>query len=171
MTVDVKLFAERVRSLREAMGWSRKKLADLAGVSYHQVVKWELATRGTTADRVAKLYEVFGVTPKQFWDTGYIPGEFPLDKKASTTPVIDAGVPEVDEEGRALKCPRCQRAGYTKSATYCSTCGFPLLNLCSGRDSHVNPPPARYCETCGAKTFWGMTDDELDANGIPRFGG
>jgi len=167
MTVDVKLFAKRVRSLREAMGWSRKKLADLAGVSYHQVVKWELGTRGTTADRVAKLYEVFGVTPKQFWDTGYIPGEFPLDKKASTTPVIDAGVPKVDDDGRAIVCPRCKNDEHSDIAIYCSSCGLPLYNMCSGDDRHKNVPSARFCELCGARTYWNMDEAELQKHGVP----
>lgn len=169
--MDAKRLGKRIATLRRARGWTQEYLANRVGVGRQQISVWENGHQTVSGKNLLRLYDVFDVTPEQFWDASYVPGKLPLNKKAPITPVIDAGVPEVDEEGRALKCPRCQRAGYTKSATYCSTCGFPLLNLCSGRDRHVNPPPARYCETCGAKTFWGMTDDELDANGIPRFGG
>lgn len=168
--MDINLFAKRVRTLREARGWSRRKLAELVGVSYHQVIKWELATRGTTADRVIKLCEVFGVTPKQFWDENYIPGGLFYSKSGPIAGgVIGSSTLQVDEDGRALSCPRCKNDGYSNIATYCPRCGFPLKNLCSGAERHVNSPSAFFCETCGSKTFWGMNSDELKAHGIPDY--
>jgi len=140
----------------------------MVGVTRQQVQHWEYGDQGTTTRRFQMICTAFGVTPEQFWDDGYIPGDlFGDNEKAPTTSVIDAGVPKVDDNSRAFVCPRCKNDEHSETATYCAKCAFPLYNLCSGDDRHRNVPAARFCETCGAKTFWGMDSGELEEHGVP----
>ena len=67
-------------------------------------------------------------------------------------------------EGTALKmrvpfperCPVCG-SDAMPSGGECPDCGYPVYNRCRAeynRPSHINPPDARFCETCGASTLY-----------------
>lgn len=69
---------------------------------------------------------------------------------------------ELDEYGRAIKCPRCQNEEIT-GGNYCKICGVDVINRCNniGMDWNGNPVAicneiaegnARYCISCGHKT-------------------
>lgn len=52
-------FADFLRAHREARGWSRAKLADLAGVHYTLISRVEHSERRPTLDLVRELARVF----------------------------------------------------------------------------------------------------------------
>lgn len=167
--MNKELFSRRVRQLREAKGLTREQFAELVGVSYHQVVKWELGRQTTTVKRLAEIMSVLDVTPEEFWDENYIPGS--LFGHGSARGVR---IPDVDERQRALRCPRCNApSSYNADddAKYCYSCGYPMFNLCVGPEHHINPAHARYCGKCMERTVWSMTEEELQQAGfrVPPF--
>lgn len=165
--MDIQAFGSRVARLRKYMGWTQDELAELVGVSRQQVQNWEYGRKGTTTKRLLALYEVFGVTPEQFWDLDYLPGGlWSNNGDTSAHRTVVAGVPDVDERQRALRCPRCSSKSYNDDSTYCYKCAFPMYNLCS-KEKHINPAIARFCGQCGSKTFWAMTEEELIQAGVP----
>lgn len=178
--MDLKIFGRRVAQLRNLKGWTQDRLADEVGVSRQQVQNWEYGLKGTTTKRLLSLCNALGVTPEQFWDSDYTPGDDLFSAgEAHHAPTIDSvldrGVPEVDERQRTLRCPRCGAHRSSTSITndgalYCYSCAFPQYNLCSGSERHINPAHARFCGTCGSKTFWAMDADELDRAGVPPLG-
>lgn len=167
--MDRELFPVRLRALRESRGLTREELGNLVGVSYNQVVNWELGRRFAPLSRLKRIYEALGVTPEQFWNKCYMPRRL-FKKNAPTSGVIGAGIPDIDENGRAITCPRCGNDSHSAIAMYCSECAFPLFNMCSGEERHKNVPSAKYCEMCGAQTYWSMSEDELQTHGIPPLG-
>lgn len=59
---------------------------------------------------------------------------------------------------RVKICPRCGNTQFSENAYYCRICGTDLYNYCdgsAGEGQHVNPSNARFCETCGAPTYFG----------------
>ncbi|MPL99689.1 hypothetical protein SDC9_45909 [bioreactor metagenome] len=70
------------------------------------------------------------------------------------------------ETNKVEECPRCHNELFSENASYCRICGLVLKNACipePEQDSygnyydpepHQNPPDARFCETCGAKTVY-----------------
>ncbi|QGG47320.1 ImmA/IrrE family metallo-endopeptidase [Heliorestis convoluta] len=69
----------------------------------------------------------------------------------------------VDQDGRAVECPRCGNEVFSDEARYCKICGALVVNYCLGRSmpvpfikdliSHpINDGNARYCKECGSKT-------------------
>lgn len=165
--MDVKEFGRRVATLRKHMGWTQDQLAHKMGVTRQQVQNWEYGLRGTTTKRLMKLYEVFRVTPEEFWDPEFVPNQLPLDGASKRDKV-----PDVNERQRAVRCPRCKSIGNDEpdeDLLYCYNCGYPMYNICTGEEKHVNPPSARYCGRCAARTVWSMTDDELAEIGIPAY--
>lgn len=165
--MDAKRLGKRIATLRRARGWTQEYLANRIGVGRQQISVWENGHQTVSGKNLLRLYDIFDVTPEQFWDASYVPGKLPLNKKAPITPVIDAGVPEVDDDGRAIVCPRCKNDEHSDIAIYCSSCGLPLYNMCSGDDRHKNVPSARFCELCGARTYWNMDEAELQKHGVP----
>lgn len=70
---------------------------------------------------------------------------------------------EVDENGKALVCPRCGNEEISEEAIYCKICAATLVNECTNKeyDSNgvliwaCNTPAdgnARYCFRCGSQT-------------------
>lgn len=67
---------------------------------------------------------------------------------------------------RLTKCPRCGNEEFSSDASHCRICGFELYNTCDGEticddfgnydhtEYHRNPGNARFCEKCGAKTYF-----------------
>lgn len=165
--MDAKRLGKRIATLRRARGWTQEYLANRVGVGRQQISVWENGHQAVSGKNLLRLYDIFDVTPEQFWDASYVPGKLPLNKKAPITPVIDAGVPKVDDDGRAIVCPRCKNDEHSDIAIYCSSCGLPLYNMCSGDDRHKNVPSARFCELCGARTYWNMDEAELQKHGVP----
>lgn len=63
---------------------------------------------------------------------------------------------ELDEEMRAVKCPRCGSDQFDDFNDRCSICGTYLHNHCHGAsfNMHDNAGNARFCEKCGASTYY-----------------
>ncbi|HEY7330139.1 MAG TPA: helix-turn-helix transcriptional regulator [Gemmataceae bacterium] len=63
MAKDVRAvqFGQRLRELREAKGLSRKKLADIAGLSERAIIKWELGEREPGWFNILALCKGLGV--------------------------------------------------------------------------------------------------------------
>lgn len=159
-------FGRRVAHLRKLKGWTQYDLARAMDMSVSQIRNWEGGRKGIRPKRLLRLYEVLGVTPAQFWDMNLSQKELPLNK----SPV--ESVPEVNERQRAVRCPRCKSIGNNapdEGLLYCYHCGYPMYNICTGEEKHVNSPIARYCERCAARTVWSMTEDELAEIGIPAY--
>lgn len=159
--MDFRQFGKRVAQLRKAKGWTQVQLAEAIGVSRQQVQNWERGRKGTPTRRLMKLYEILGVTPEQFWDEDYLPNSLPLSGINSTA---YQAIPEVDERQRALRCPRCgapSNHAVDPDAIYCYSCGYPMYNVCVGKERHVNPAHARFCGRCQARTVWSLSEGEL----------
>lgn len=61
-------FADRVRALRKAKGWSQEELADQAGLHRTFVSQIERATKRSTIDTVEKVAKALGVTCGELLD-------------------------------------------------------------------------------------------------------
>ncbi|WP_161820476.1 zinc ribbon domain-containing protein [Sporotomaculum syntrophicum] len=71
---------------------------------------------------------------------------------------------KVNENGRAIKCPRCGNEAFSPKEKYCNICGASLFNVCEGvpivdsygnifvSTHHINDGNARYCSKCGSRT-------------------
>lgn len=70
---------------------------------------------------------------------------------------------DVDENGKAIVCPRCGNEEISEHATYCKICGTILINMCTNVDydergvqiwgcGATADGNARYCIKCGAET-------------------
>jgi transcriptional regulator with XRE-family HTH domain len=64
---DLAPFAARLRALRARRGVSQRWIAREAGFSYGTVAHLELGTCGPTAENLARLADVFGVTMEELW--------------------------------------------------------------------------------------------------------
>lgn len=75
--------------------------------------------------------------------------------------------PEMDENMRITKCPRCSNEVFDEDADYCQICGLPLYNYCLGEPiyddygniddrgpRHKNKGNARFCKYCGCETTY-----------------
>lgn len=74
--------------------------------------------------------------------------------------------PEMNEDKRVIKCPRCGNEEFSDNAEFCRVCGLPVFNYCEGEEQydyhgnyldttkHKNPGNARFCEICGRKTTY-----------------
>lgn len=97
--------------------------------------------------------------------------------------IYDDGT-KMDENMRAIECPRCGNEEYSQGAKFCRICGLQAYNYCEGEPEydyngnqtdvhyHKNPSNARYCETCGNPTVffkqgilksWEKVTNELEA--------
>ena len=61
---------------------------------------------------------------------------------------------ELDDNLRVVECPVCKNTEFSSDVEYCRICGTLLFNRCVGIVPHDNPGNARYCETCGEKTYF-----------------
>ena len=73
-----------------------------------------------------------------------------------------------NKNGFFYACPRCGNQDLDEHSRYCMICGLPLFNYCSGHGQdgkthkrHLNRSFARYCEECGAETFYGHLDIKI----------
>jgi transcriptional regulator with XRE-family HTH domain len=64
--MDLTHFGERLKSLREARGWSQQQLADAAGVSQVGLSKWERGLREPLWSAVIRLAAALDVNLEVF---------------------------------------------------------------------------------------------------------
>jgi transcriptional regulator with XRE-family HTH domain len=64
---DLAPFAARLRALRARRGISQRWLAREAGISYGAVGHLEMGRCGPTAENLARLADVFGVSMDELW--------------------------------------------------------------------------------------------------------
>ncbi len=75
--------------------------------------------------------------------------------------------PEMDENLRITKCPRCANEIFDDDAEFCQVCGLSLFNYCIGQpiyddygnleghgEVHKNKGNARFCKYCGTETVY-----------------
>lgn len=62
------MYADRIRTLRTRLGWSRQKLGDMLGVSATAVFKWENAQSQPDIPTLQRLADIFGVTMDELCD-------------------------------------------------------------------------------------------------------
>lgn len=70
----------------------------------------------------------------------------------------------LDENSKAIRCPKCDNEDILNEGNYCSICGVYLINQCTNEGNYdYNEPPceallpsnARYCHLCGvASTYF-----------------
>lgn len=58
-------FSEQLRKLRQKQGLSQEQLADLAGVTTQEVVRWEIGLALPEQDKVARLSRLLGCKPEE----------------------------------------------------------------------------------------------------------
>jgi transcriptional regulator with XRE-family HTH domain len=58
----------RLRSLRLMLGVTREKLAEIAGVTYQQIQKYETGANRLSAGKLVAMGEGLGVKPEYFFD-------------------------------------------------------------------------------------------------------
>lgn len=61
MTPCMTYFADKLRELREAAGWTQEELAHRLGVRRQAIIKWESGEQSPRMDRLNKIADVFGV--------------------------------------------------------------------------------------------------------------
>jgi len=83
------LFAEKLRELRLAKGWSQKQLAEKAGASQQGLAKWESGERQPDFSSVVKLCRALGVHTAVFENCEF--GEIE-DKRRPGRPTNEEGV-------------------------------------------------------------------------------
>jgi transcriptional regulator with XRE-family HTH domain len=67
--MDIKQrFAQRVRTLRKAKGWSQEELAERARIHRTFVSQIERATKSSTIDTVEKIAQALGTTCGELLD-------------------------------------------------------------------------------------------------------
>lgn len=67
--MDIKQrFAQRVRALRKAQGWSQEELAERARIHRTFVSQIERATKSSTIDTVEKIAQALGTTCGELLD-------------------------------------------------------------------------------------------------------
>lgn len=67
--MDIKQrFAQRVRALRKAKGWSQEELAERARIHRTFVSQIERATKSSTIDTVEKIAQALGTTCGELLD-------------------------------------------------------------------------------------------------------
>jgi transcriptional regulator with XRE-family HTH domain len=71
--MDVRLFGERLRQLREQRGLSQKDLAVQLGVRQSAISWWERGEREPSLSNAVKAAEFFGVNVQYFVDTASKP--------------------------------------------------------------------------------------------------
>ncbi|MGS0765308.1 hypothetical protein [Syntrophomonas curvata] len=58
---------------------------------------------------------------------------------------------ELNENGKALKCPICENEEMWERGEFCRICGKFVVNSCTYCDT-IAAGNSRYCELCGAET-------------------
>lgn len=159
-------FADRLRTIREALGLSQEHIAERVGVSRENVSKWENKKNMPRPKRLQEIYRALDVTEEQFWDP-HFPGEYadsdgPIEIiNPNPAPYLNV---DADDDGlRALACPRCNNRSFVKGALYCGDCACPIYNLCTRDKSHISQPKSRHCEHCGARTWWSLSEEQFVA--------
>ncbi len=66
-----KLFANRLKQLREEHGWTQAYLAELSGLSDREIRHLEKGDRWPKADTLDRLSRAFQLHPKDFLDFPY----------------------------------------------------------------------------------------------------
>lgn len=62
----------RMRVRRKLLGWSQDKLANVVGVTFQQVQKYEHGTNRVSSSRLYEIAEALGVPVASFFE-GYVP--------------------------------------------------------------------------------------------------
>jgi len=57
----------------------------------------------------------------------------------------------MNRDRRLAKCLYCGQSRHDSDACFCTMCGKPVVNACTGC-SHRNIATAKYCEKCGQMT-------------------
>lgn len=79
--------------------------------------------------------------------------------------------PEIDENMRFTRCPKCGNKIFSNFAKYCKKCGNYLFNDCTNENDDnfnhnwcgkPNIPDALYCEYCGSITLIGQLVHKLE---------
>lgn len=159
-------FGERLRAIREGLGFTQAEVADRIGVSRETVTKWERGVSMPRTRRLEDVYKALGVTERKFWvyplfgddsDKGQISLDF-----VDPNPAPYCNV-NVDESHRAIQCPRCgsREHQHDEGAKYCGDCGCPVYNLCTVDRDHINKPSFRRCGRCGAQTWWSLSEKQF----------
>jgi transcriptional regulator with XRE-family HTH domain len=68
-------FAEKLRELREAKGWTQTELAERSGTAQQSVANWENGTRVPALDSAQALCRALGVACTVFDGCEYVPVE------------------------------------------------------------------------------------------------
>ena len=57
----------RIRSLREARGFTLQELAKELGIRYQSLREWEIGRTSPSVDNIGRLSDIFGVHPTWIW--------------------------------------------------------------------------------------------------------
>jgi transcriptional regulator with XRE-family HTH domain len=107
--MDAERFGPRLRSLREAAGLTQQQLADLVGVKWESVSRWERGTREPSWGNVLALGKALGVPCTAFQvEEGAQASEAPAEshrkpgrpRKATPEPPGEEPAPKKGAKGR-----------------------------------------------------------------------
>lgn len=95
------------------------------------------------------LFGVSGVDDRLGPDAG---ASAACDESVSDSKPADKSDPcRMNRDRRLAKCLYCGRSRHDADARFCTMCGKPVVNACTGC-SHRNIAIAKYCEKCGQMT-------------------
>ncbi|QEL19935.1 helix-turn-helix domain-containing protein [Limnoglobus roseus] len=90
------MFGSKLKELREAKGWSQKRLAEVTGLSQNGISHWENDERIPSWDAVLKLSKALGVECNVFGNLDDV--ELPADPLA-VDPQKKRGRPKKNDAG------------------------------------------------------------------------
>ncbi len=96
-------FADKLKSLREAKGWSQKQLAEQSGESQRSIANWELGIRAPLFEAVQSLCIALGVRCTVFDGCEYGAAEAPRGRGRPKKEVDEA--PAAEKPAKKRKKP------------------------------------------------------------------
>lgn len=138
--MDTEMGGERIRTLRQARGWSLQQLADRVGASKPQIDKLERGSRRLTEDWIRRIAEALEVAPETL-SASDPPAARADTRQRRPEPVATPRLIEPDTAGRAEADTAGHEVGYERG--YGAGHGGTVVSVITDTDTDVDTLPLR----------------------------